>query len=242
MKLKNILSMAAAAFVVITSCGSAMADLTVVQKVFVDYSKMRINGKPVTQDQLSAIKPLVGVNGSDAVASYSGKKAKLATTMYTAIYDMDANTATALMPTTKQYMKTPINSGMIAKMTAGMQTSTKDLGETKMILGHLTHLYKIFAKNQMMSCEGYAWVAPDINDTNAFQSVMQTQGGFSGVKGLALKTTVTVNITIMGSVVTSTTSTDVTSISTDPIPASTFDIPSDYKEMNMGAIMGNMMK
>jgi iron uptake system EfeUOB component EfeO/EfeM len=231
MKLKTIFSVGVAALTMIAVCSTAMADLTVVQKTTVNISKMRINGKPVSAQQLQMTKTMMArMGGMDSVSYYTSTKAKVANAYASTLIDIPNKKMTIFMPTTKTYTTMSLDNNAIAAMSAGLQVSTKDMGATKNILGHIAHLYKYYSKNGTMAIVGYAWIAPDITDTDDYQSAIPSQALVKGVKGLPLKINMTVTSSMFGTIGTTVT---VTSISTDPIPESTFDMPSDYKPLNM---------
>jgi hypothetical protein len=233
MRIKTIFSIGSAIFAVATACSSAIADLTVVNKSVFDYSKMRINGQPVSQDQIKMIQgSLAGAGVGNTTSYYSGKRAKISTTGSTVLLDLSSNQMTILMAATKTYMTMPMNGGMFSNYTQGMQSSIKDLGQTKTILGHTAHLMKYYAKNALMTISGYVWVAPDLTEADSFQKM--SQSNLTGLKGLAMKASVEVSSPSMFGALS--TKTEVTSLSTDPVPTSTFDMPSDYKAMNMNGL------
>jgi len=139
------------------------------------------------------------------------------------IQDLRTTTMTLLFPPSKTMYATttlPANKNHI------LAVNFIDLKTTKTMLGHKVHLYKAYVNSSLMTVVTYSWIAPDILSPPVYGRVYPM---FDNVKvsGTPLKvfdTTVFHSEHVKVTMVYET-----TAISTAPIPASVFTIPTDYK-------------
>jgi len=247
--LKNI-GAATVAALCFTLSSPVKADLTIVEKTSVDFSKAKLMGKPFPASSAKATMSVLNGMG-DTTMYFSGKKIKTSNVMMTTITDNDAKKSYMLNPTAKTYatidLSTPTAiantvqksiTGAAGASTAqateallkGMKTYTRDLKQTKTILGYKAHLVKTTVVTQGMSMTMYMWLTDDLKEAEAAsKSSSATKYAGADVHGFPLKMTMEMS---MGQLMSGmSTSTTVDSISKDPIPASTFEIPTDYKEV-----------
>lgn len=223
---------AAAALAMLVALGSASADLKIVERTTFDFSKMTIMGNPITPDQLDMIKrsPFIGnVSGSDITMYDAGAKLRCDAPFADSIIDFTAKTDTLLLPATKQYMVTTIPTNQIAQLSAGATASLTDQKQTRTILGHVTHLYAFTITNALLTIAGNMWIATDLPDLGspAFDSTNPAMGLIvSKVKGFPLQMDAQIDMPMtFGQLGLSYV---VSSLSTAPLPASTFAAPADY--------------
>jgi hypothetical protein len=123
-------------------------------------------------------------------------------------------------------------------MGAGAKSTVEKTGKTKTINGYKCEEYMVKTTSPMMSVTGDMWVTQDI-DTSEFEKFKDFAGQdmtrmFGGeelakIKGFAIQTNS--KITMMGQNTEG--STEVVSISHDPVPASLFELPKDYEVKEM---------
>jgi len=212
--------------------GSVRADLKIVERTSIDLTKAMIAGKPITPEEMGMLKnsPLVGgANGVEIAIYDAGSKFRLDMPTADSIVDTAAKTDTLLIPSTKQYMVMSIPANQLSMLAQGSTATVTDENQTKTILGHLTHLYSFTITNLMITFSGKMWVAEDLPGLTA--SALDTTDPLIGLigsktKGFPLRIDATVDMPMafgpFGL------SFVVSSVSTDPLPAGTFAIPSGY--------------
>ena len=130
-------------------------------------------------------------------------------------------------------MVTTIPTNQIDKLSAGATASVVDLKQTKTVLGHVTHLYSLTITNTLLSITGKMWVAQDLPDmgSSAFDMTNPAMGLIvSKVKGFPLEMHAQLDMPMMfGQLGLNYV---VTTLSTDPLPPSTFTVPSDFTKAN----------
>ena len=183
----------------------------------------------------------------------SGKRYRMDNAMMSMIMDAGTKQMTMLNPAKHTYYTTPMDQnamksmmgGALGPMPGGNTPAYKltDTGKTTKFLGYNCEHY-IMDMTMNMKQTGSITMHADILsatdlpglDATAYQE-MQSQMGFPGVmmKGVPLLTTSQMSGGIFG---TMTTNSEATDISTAPIPASVFDIPSDYQQTTMPSMFG----
>lgn len=210
----------------------AHADLKITERTTFDFSKLTIMGKPASPEELGMIKksPIVGdTNGIEISIFDSGKMLRLDAPMAGEILDLDAKTATLLIPSIKQYTVSSITPNQASQILGDAAGSVNDLKQTKTILGHQARLYGFNISNMLITLSGTVWTAQDMPDlsSSAFSTMNPLMGMIvSKVKGFPLDLDGQIDVPMafgpLGIRYV------VKSISTDALPASTFAIPSGY--------------
>jgi hypothetical protein len=204
----------------------ASADMTVVQKV----KSGGMMGKGPSEKTITMY--LKGDKFRVDDGSEPGSKYSLIDTTEKKMYMVD--------PAEKQIMVTSTDMMMEAGKMMGAQTKStvEKTGNSKTINGYKCTEYIVKTTSPMMSVTGDMWVTQDI-DTSEFekfkdfagQGMTQMFGGeeLSKIKGFAIQTNS--KITVMGQNTEG--STEVLSISRDPVSSSLFELPKDYKMKDM---------
>lgn len=218
---------------------SAHADLTTTIKMAMDLSKMTIGGKKLTPEQLAKLKnsPLSPGN-IDMVTYQSGNKVKTVSPFTVSITDLDSKTSTILMPATKQYMTVPLPAGAMKQFGDSGGANVIDMRSTQTVMGHVTHEYKLYIKNAMMTMTAYAWVAKDIPSPVALGSGNPMLGMFN-MKLAGTPLMMSVDMLMPGAFGQMAFTYRVTDISKKTIPASTFATPVGYTLMQANAQGGS---
>jgi len=172
------------------------------------------------------VKSTYSFGDGEVTAYYSGKKNKLVTRKYTYIVDLASQTETICDPALKVYKIVPI----VARNADSPRTvfTKKELAYTKTMFGQYTHLVKTYYHNYLLSIVSYYWMAENLTDSNPFDTALGASAARLGLVGFPIKYTGNISIKHFGGAVTF--KMDTTSLSTDPIDPSIFDIPADYTE------------
>jgi len=196
-----------------------------------DMSKMKISGKSVTAEQLAAMKASLPSGGNvETTSYYSGHKLKAVTSISTSIMDLDSQKMTILLPSRKRYMIMSLPPNDIKQLTFGARAKVLAIKATKTMLGHDVHLFKVSINSSTLAMIGYAWVAPDLPTPPSFGASNNPMFDILTAKltGTTLKASYKIVSPSSGQL--SMTS-EVESLSTDPIPASVFQIPAEYTQL-----------
>jgi hypothetical protein len=204
----------------------AQADVKIVIKanVDMDMSKLKEAATRVeAKNNLDSMKPLL-----ERTLYISGNKVREDTAggPIIMIVNKDNVIETDLDPKNKQYMKTKYSN---ADVPPGSECIIKDTGKTKAILGHKCHLVTFVLKKPIIYKSGSAWLSDDVSEYNRFSATRNDLAliiPLKGIKGLPMSMTMIAEGASGKLFVT----TNVTSISNSPLPASTFEIPAGYSE------------
>jgi len=226
-------AIAAFALLAIT-LGSAHADITLREQTTVDIPIKHGEDPQVHRAASKSIESQIYV---------SGHKCRFETPLLIVITDRDASKTWLLNPANHMYATSPYNRKAIAGIQSGVsnvaglghidiETKVKDTGRTTNIMGHTAHHYiiKTYVKvlNRTSTVTSDVLAALDLSETDldAWSEANINSYG-PNVRGVPLITEMKeVGGTSNGNV----TRIIATSISTDPIPSSTFAIPSGYTE------------
>lgn len=180
---------------------------------------------------------------------FAAKKTRVDSYMINMITDMSAEKMFMINNNAKKYSVTKLDAAKMKAMMSGNggpmggpnieKTDVKitETGNTKVILGHKCKEYIITAKMKMqqqdMTTKSSVYSATDLGMDNPYA---ESQGDtkVSGIP-LLIKTDISGGMAD-GTSVTMT----ATELSTDPIPASTFEVPSGYKEVPQNELFGGM--
>jgi len=232
MKLSHICRIFVAAFALLL-CVPVHADLTTTFKMTMDLSKMTIGGKPISPEQLESIKKSPMFGGDLEMTTYqSSHKVKVITPVSIAIVDLDTKTSTMLLPQMKKYMTIPVSASML-QMANSTEANVVDMNTTKTFLGYQTHLFKLYFKNAMMTMSGYAWICKDLPSPPSMGSSGNPMLDIIKAKMQGAPLKMSGDISMPSSFGQMSYTYEVTAISTDPIPDSTFAIPDGYTQMQM---------
>ena len=219
-------------FLCLAAPSPVFADFTIVQRTTFDLSQVTVMGSPASAETLDMIKksPLLGgANGLDITIQASGDNVRCDTPIVATIVDMKKKEENVLFPKTRQYMVSDLPTNQIAEILAGATAVVTDAKQKKTILGHEAHLYNFTIENALVTITGGAWLAADLPElpgvalsaSNPLLGYIQSQ-----VKGFPLETAATVDMqALFGKVSLRCVA---NRLSTDPIPAAAFAVPSDY--------------
>ena len=232
----KILKTLAGAIALGTLAGACHADITTVSHTHMDMPSMHAGGAQLpaaTQAQIDKM--------SDSTTYMSGHKMRVDTVMMSFISDPDTGKMWSLNNTAHTYSVTAVDPAQIKQM---VQTLTKspgagapgsnfkvtDTGRTTKILGHTARHYLV--KMTMTIMGRTTTMTQDILAAQDLPAAdMGLYGGLSGgagqIHGLPLVTTTKF---VGGFSDGMTMKQVVTSISMDPIPASTFTVPDGYTQ------------
>jgi len=225
--------------VVLLFAGAVHADLTIVQKLTFDLSKLSIMGQPVTESQMQMINksPMFQGGGMDITMVSAGKKLKVDSPMASTIVDADAKTQTVLYPSKRQYTVNSIQADSLKQLGEDTTSTVIDMNRSATILGHSARLFKFEVKNTMMTVSGSAWLATDIPMLPQFAGVNPVFDMIrSKLAGLPLKLNATASTAMLFD--NASFAVDVTSISANPVPSPVFAIPDGYTQTATAPSMG----
>jgi hypothetical protein len=195
----------------------------------------------------------------------NGKKSRVDTSMMTIINDVPGDKTIMINQTQHTYFVDKYDPTGAASRAPGRSPNTMpgsdevqdvnvtDTGNTKTILGHVCHEY-ILTANMKSSHGGPTSVKDDMfvaKDIAGMPAHSSAYGPFAGVAGKMAGFPLLSNMTMNGGKADGATITiEVTSLSTDPLPESTFEIPAgftqatskaDFMSGMVGGMMGGMM-
>jgi|SRR5579883_1917118 len=213
----------------------ARADLTLVTHMTMKSPMMR-NMPPSAQAQMNSLMQFTIYS--------SGKKVRVASPMFSMIIDPDNKKMDMINDTAKTYTEMPFDPtkafGMLPGGAGGMNPmsgadyNVVDTGKTTMFLGHKVRHYVVTShintpNTGEMTIHSDILAAQDLPaaDMQAFTNISSYQSGKTHVVGVPFKTVTTVTGGPMG---TMTMTQTVTSLSTKPIPAYFFMVPSGYTQ------------
>jgi hypothetical protein len=216
-----------------TAPNPVISDITTVTHTTMDIPSMH-TGNSQKDAQMQSIMDKF----SYSTTYMSGHKMRVESAMFTIISDMDAGKMWMLNPTKQTYtvttytpeqMKTMMKT-MLKSPSAGgdgMTYKVNDTGRTTMILGHVARHYIVTMHMTVMGSP-----MDMVDDILAAQDITlpyytEMSGGLTEIKGMPLVTSIKATGGPTGSMNMKMT---VTSISTDPIPASKFQVPDGYTQ------------
>lgn len=241
------LAIAAAGATLLTVTG-ARADVKIVQNVSISNPQLDAMLQSASPEQKAQMAKM-GLAGNSVKTGYmSGRKSRYDLSALTSIIaDLGANKVYTLNRGAHTYSAQPYSAMAGRASGKGMNASLMATGKTKKILGHVCRSYHLSLTSASMPgsiISGDIWAAPDL--PQPFASVLSAgplaalQSQWKKIKGMPLQ----VLVTVSGSPVGNTTVKMTTrAISTGPLPASVFAIPTGYKPVAPGAnrSMGGMM-
>ncbi len=216
----------------------ARADLKIASKMSMD-SPMMKNMPAQAKAQMA--------NMMQMTTYVSGKKVCVSNPMYSLVIDQDAKTMVSISPMSKAYTEMPYNPAMAQSMMSGpmggMSGAMQDLHieedttNPTTILGHKVRHYITTGHMTVqgmgdVSMHTDSYYAQDLPaaDMAAYGALSAGTPGGTQTQGIPLKIVSSMTGGPMGSM---TITMEATSISTDPVPASVFDIPKGYKKQDM---------
>jgi hypothetical protein len=163
----------------------------------------------------------------------SGLKMKVTIGDSDEIFDGSKNSSVILEPDEKTwFVQEQPSATILNQINRDLASNVIDMHETTTMLGYVVHLYKFYQDGTGIASVGYIWATPDIPSTVSPFGVdpMQDFTQQKKIVGTPLKVSVVQYLrrynrrflTVY----------EATAISTAPIPASAFAIPSDYTEIS----------
>ena len=233
-------AIAMAALPLMAGAAGARADTTTTYQVTLDFSRATKNGRPLTDDEIARMKaapPLGTMTGREVVYS-SGRRFRTDFPSFTIILDYRARPIEKVInPASKTYLVIHIPTATpkpAQKQSPDDHFDVSDGMRTKVILGHTAHLYllDLIGADKRVSRHYEYWTATDLPARPSLSTGPET-GFTSAMKkitahGLTLQ--VTVDMSQRGRYEHVLQVSRATSVSTDPIDASTFDVPRGYKQ------------
>lgn len=230
---------AAAALLCLAAAQGARADVTLTMKTSVKSAMLDRAKANMTDQQAAAMDAML-----KSTMYLSGKRSRTDTAMMSIIVDAGTKQMTMLSPTRHSYFTMPMNPGMMKQMMGGAGLpgtgggaapayKVTDTGKTTQYLGHTCRHYildmtmtmpnagNMTMHSDVLAAQDLPGLDPDVYQTLAMQ--MGVKG--EQMKGVPLMTSTKITGGVTGEMSMTQTASD---ISTDPIPASEFDIPSDY--------------
>ena len=159
----------------------------------------------------------------------SGSKIRCVTPTLVTISDFRSNTQTLLFPESKTKCVMPVlPAATLKQLSRNLVAKFVDMKETRTLLGLKVRLFKFYVKNSLMTSVGYIWSAPNILSPPPFGIGNSLNILYrSKLAGTASKSPI---VTVIPRYrVKVSTIYEVSALSTAPIPASAFTIPSNYK-------------
>ena len=220
------------ALALLAVCGTAQADLKVVQTTSVDSPQLKAYMETMTPAERAQMakseNPLFQTGPRQTVLSVQGSRTRLDLGNMTFLTDTAARRIETINRGTRTYSVQPYR----APATGQIAVTVKDTGQTKVIAGHLCHHYlstATLASQPGSVIQGDIWAAADIPQPAAFStgsgpfSVLQSL--FRKIKGFPLKSALTLTGSPLGN---TTFITNIVSVSKAPLPASLFAVPVGY--------------
>ena len=228
--------------------GAARADSKIVQSTTIDAPQLRAMLQQLSPQQKAQMGKMSGgmgsmMSGAPTISTtyISGQKTRSDLGTLSFIINKGTHKMVLLNRATHVYQIQPYNPAPAGSGPASqMKASVKDTGQTKIIMGHRAHHYKITATGGMAgTIQGDSWAAPDIAAPASMGGMSGgptagLQGVYGKVKGMPLQLTMVISGGMTG---TMTIKAAVKSITNTPLPASTFATPPGYKP---GQVMGAM--
>lgn len=205
----------------------AHADITLNVHMDMDIPELK---DPNAGAQFTQQMPFMNQLGSQTVY-ISGNKMRTDLPIMSMIVDLDGGTMAILNPANHTYVSIPFNPAQVAQMRAKAPGyAVTDTGRTTTVLGHTARHYvvklSIPIKNHTMRMTQDILSAQDFPAADTSFYAQWLTGG-DKVLGIPLATTTKMYSGTAGTI---TVTTKVTSIATDPIPASEFAIPAGYTQ------------
>lgn len=217
----------------------AQADLTVITHMSMSGAVMK-NLPAAAQANINDVM-------SESTTFVSGKKYRVTTALLSIIVDHDKNQVILLNDTHKTYTIVPLDPNAANRFAtgggaavaipnaAGADYDVEDTGRSTTLLGHKVRHYVVTVHMDLPN-QGEMSVREDIlaaqdfpeQEMETFNSLTPAMPGTTQIKGVPLKTVSTTTGGILGGM---TTTQEVISISTKPIPAYFFTIPEGYTQV-----------
>ncbi len=220
---------------------AAMADLKITMHTAID-SPMMKNLPPAQAAMMSKF--------LDTTECISRKKIRINMMVMSLIVDYGTKKMTMINNMARSYSDLPFNPSMVRQMMPGSPSSNGalksykvlDTGKTTTLLGHRVRHYivseRIATQNMGdMTVQGDMYAAQDLPepDTASYDSLSSHMPGRVHVHGVPIKVVMKISGGQTGSM---TMSQIATSISTAPVPASTFTIPEGYTKSQSAGMLG----
>ncbi|MEO7716357.1 MAG: DUF4412 domain-containing protein [Capsulimonas sp.] len=220
----------------------ARADQKIVAATSVDGPQLRTMMAQMSPEQKAAMGKYGMGTSMISTVYVSGKKVRADTNGSAVLMDPIAKTVTSLDRDSHTYTTRPFDPAAM-KGASGVKASIVDAHDSKKLLGHTAHHYKmtITANSGSMAgtpIHGDVWVAADIAQTPTLPTAgpgAVLQAELRKIKGFPLLTVIAVPNSPTGPLTVTTT---VKSISNAALPATTFKIPAGYKASAPGAGVG----
>ncbi|MGO8672521.1 MAG: DUF4412 domain-containing protein [Capsulimonadaceae bacterium] len=226
----------------------AAADVTLTSHMTLDSPQMRAAMAKIPEQYRSQVSQFTDQAYTIAV---SGKKSRMDTPMMSTITDRDNDKIIELYASTKTYYVSKFDPATASQMLShpaghsshGMPTDfvVTDTGKTSTLIGHPVHEYLVTGKlknddGTITTMTMDIWAAQDIGgaDSAGFAALLPGSGK-TQITGVPLSTTTTfagghedgMSMKLV-----------VTAINTDPIPASTFQIPDGFTQTTTPGMPG----
>jgi hypothetical protein len=235
---------------IITVSGlSARADVTMTTRMTMDSPMMDQARSRMGPNQVAAIN-----NMMRSMTYMSGKRYRVDSAIMSVIVDAGTKQMTMLNDTQHTYFVIPINPGALkgmmggagAAMAAGHSVKVVDTGKTTRYLGHTCRHYILTMTINMpqtgtMTMHSDILAAQDLPGLDA--GVYQALAMQAGVNGNQMTGVPLLTVTKMsgrGPAGNMTMTQQVMSLSTAPISASRFEVPSGYRKTTQPALFGGM--
>jgi hypothetical protein len=224
----------------LASATASRADVTLTMKMTMHSAMLDQAKAKMTEDQAAAMEKML-----QSTLYLSGKRSRTDTAMMSIIVDAGTKQMTMMNPTQHRYYTMPMNPAMLkqAMGSVGVPTGAgaaptykvTDTGKTTQYLGHTCRHY-ILAMTMTIPNAGTMTMHSDVLaaqdlpglDPDVYQT-LSMQMGVKGeqMKGVPLMTETKMTGGMIGEMSMTQKASD---ISTDPIPASEFEVPSDYTQ------------
>jgi hypothetical protein len=211
----------------------AHADVKAVESIHIDSPQLNSMMQSMSPEQKKRMAAMGFTTDMVTTIYLSGNRQRTDFGPMSVFSDEGAHKVVMINRTTKTQTSMPTNSQAMKQRLAGSSATVKDTGKTTVILGHVAHLYKISMSNpaQGATTTGEIWAAPDIQSPRS-SSVGSPMGGLNmaemaKIKGFPLKFVMKTSGGYAGA---TTITGAIKSLSTTPLPGSTFTVPPGYHQ------------
>jgi len=230
------------------SVQSARADVTVTTKTTINSPMLDKAKESMTDEQISAMDAMM-----NTTTYFSGKRYRVESPVMSMIVDAGTKQMTMINTQQRKYAVMPIGPNMMKGMFGGAGVAmaggakptykVTDTGKNTKYMGHncrhyildmkmtIPNMGTMTAHSDILAAQDLPGLDPDVYAALAAQ--MGVQG--NQMKGVALVTNAKMTSALTGSMTMNQTTTD---ISTDPIPASKFDVPEGFTETTAAGLYG----
>lgn len=221
------------AAVLLAVCGTAHADLKVVQTTQLDNPQIKAYEETMTPQQKAQMahsgNPLFQSGPQQTAVYVSGTRTRLDLGSISYLVNSADKEVDVVNRRTRTYTVQPYRAPSAA---GGAQVTVKDTKQTKMIAGHLCRHYlttATLASQPGTLIQGDIWAAQDIPQPSALTAgsgpLAALQSQFRKIKGFPLRSSLVVTGSPLGN---TTVKTSVVSVSQAALPASLFSVPPGY--------------